>query len=299
LSYLINKSKPILCADDTSILCINPNSSELEKAINAILIKINEWFSVNLLTLNLNKTNCIYFTSKQNLSKNLNINYGDAKIYNTSNTKFLGLNIDNTLSRKDHINQLANKLSSAGYAIGILSQVMSQESLLMTYYAYVHSVLSYSIIFWGNLTHSDLLFKIKKTIVRIIMKAKNKDSCRPLFRLLNILPFYSQYILSITIFLVMNWDIFMPNSDIRVHSIHARHGSDLHYPAHNLTKAQKGVSYSGIKVFNYLPHNIKNLSNDSNKFKHALKSFLLVGSFYSLDEYFGWSARDDLGSYKQ
>jgi hypothetical protein len=26
---------------------INPNSSELEKAINAILIKINEWFSVN------------------------------------------------------------------------------------------------------------------------------------------------------------------------------------------------------------------------------------------------------------
>jgi hypothetical protein len=59
LPYLINKSsKPILYADDTSILlvCINPNSSELEKAINEILIKINEWFSVNSLTLNLNKT---------------------------------------------------------------------------------------------------------------------------------------------------------------------------------------------------------------------------------------------------
>jgi hypothetical protein len=136
LPYLINKSsKPILYAEDTSILCINPNSSELEKTINTILIKINEWFSVNSLTLNLNKT---YFTSKQNLSKNLNINYGDVKIYNTSNTTFLVLNIDNTLSWKDHINQLVNKLSSAGYAIRILSQVMSQESLLMTYYAYVH-----------------------------------------------------------------------------------------------------------------------------------------------------------------
>jgi hypothetical protein len=86
LPCLINKSsKPILYADDTSILCINPNSSELEKAINAILIKINEWFSVNLLNPNLNKTNCIYFRSKQNLLKNININCGDAKIYNTNN----------------------------------------------------------------------------------------------------------------------------------------------------------------------------------------------------------------------
>jgi hypothetical protein len=72
---------------------------------------------------------------------------------------------------------------------------MSQENLLMTFYAYVHSVLSYGIIFWGNSIHSDLIFKIKKRIVRIIMKARNKDSCRPFFRLLNILPFYSQYIL--------------------------------------------------------------------------------------------------------
>jgi hypothetical protein len=74
---------------------------------------------------------------------------------------------------------------------------MSQESLLMTYYAYENSVLSYGIIFWGNSTHSDLIFKIKKRTVRIIMKARNKDSCRPLFRLLNILPFYSQYTLNI------------------------------------------------------------------------------------------------------
>jgi hypothetical protein len=89
----------------------------------------------------------------------------------------------------------------------------------------------------------------------------------------------------------------MLNSDI--HSIHNRHGSDLHYPPYNLIKVKNGVSYSGIKVFKNPPHNIKSLSNDPNKFKHTLKSFLLVGSLYSLDAYFGWSARDDLCSYKQ
>jgi hypothetical protein len=33
--------------------------------------------------------------------------------------------------------------------------------------------------------------------------------------------------------------------------------------------------------------------------REALKKFLLLGSFYSLNEYYEWNKRDDLGSYKQ
>jgi hypothetical protein len=107
------------------------------------------------------------------------MNYGDIQINNTYNTKFLGLIIDSTLSWKDHIYQLVTKLSSGGYAIRTLSLVMSQMSLRMIYFAYVHSIMSYGIIFWGNSTHSNCIFKIQKRMVRIIMKARNKDSCRP------------------------------------------------------------------------------------------------------------------------
>jgi hypothetical protein len=38
--------------------------------------------------------------------------------------------------------------------------------------------------------------KFKKGIVRIIIKVGNRDSCHPLFKALNILPFYSQYQIS-------------------------------------------------------------------------------------------------------
>jgi hypothetical protein len=127
------------------------------------------------------------------------------------------------------------------------------------------------------------------------MKARNKDSCCPLFRLLNILPYYSQYIFSVSIFVVKNTDIFILNSDI--HSIHTRQGLYLHHPTCKLTKVQKGVSYSGIRIFNNLSQNIKNLSSDVNKFKYALKKFLLMGSFYSLGECFDWRTKDNLGSY--
>jgi hypothetical protein len=60
---------------------------------------------------------------------------------------------------------------------------------------------------------------------------------------------------------------------------------------------QKGVNYSGIRILNNLPQSIRDLSSDVINFKQALKNFLLLGSFYSLNEYYEWNRRDDLGSY--
>jgi hypothetical protein len=51
-------------------------------------------------------------------------------------------------------------------------------------------------------------------------------------------------------FVVKNMDTFTLNSDI--HSIHTRQGSDLHHPTYKLTKVQKGVYCSGIKIYNNL-----------------------------------------------
>jgi hypothetical protein len=51
----------------------------------------------------------------------------------------------------------------------------------------------------------------------------------------------------------------------------------------NLSKYKKGVYYSGIKIFNNLPPNVKNLSHNINMFKRALKECLLSQSFYSVE----------------
>jgi hypothetical protein len=49
---------------------------------------------------------------------------------------------------------------------------------------------------------------------------------------------------------------------------------------------QKGVYYSGVKVFNSLPRTLKDISSKPGKFNIALKHFLQTHSFYSLDEFF-------------
>ena len=127
------------------------------------------------------------------------------------------------------------------------------------------------------------------------MNAGNRVSCRKLFKKLNILPLHSQYILSLLMFVVKIIDHFTTNSAF--HTINTRHTSGLHPPSIKLAKYQKGVYYSGIKIFNYLPQNIKKLSRNVKKFKLTLKRFILMGSFYTLDEYFDWTSRSNLGTF--
>ena len=69
----------------------------------------------------------------------------------------------------------------------------------------------------------------------------------------------------------------MFKSNSVVHNINTRHSSDLYLPSAHLSKVQKGVYYSGIKVFNCLPPGIKSLCGDVRKFKRALERCLLEG----------------------
>jgi len=57
--------------------------------------------------------------------------------------------MDAFLSWKHRIEELKSKLTKACYAIRSVKPFMSLEEVRMTYFSYVHSVLSYGIIFWG------------------------------------------------------------------------------------------------------------------------------------------------------
>jgi hypothetical protein len=107
------------------------------------------------------------------------------------------------------------------------------------------------------------------------------------------LPLKSQYILSTLLFVVKNKDLFITNQEI--HNINTRCNTDLHPPICNLMAFQKGVYFSGIKLYNHLPLNLKSLSKEIKLFKPALKRFLLLHSFYSVEEYRGYMTNWGLG----
>ena len=81
---------------------------------------------------------------------------------------------------------------------------MSLETLRMVYFAYIHSIISHGIIFEGNQPYSDKIFKVQKRVIRIITTSRTRDTFGELFKKLEILPLYSQYIYSISIFVIKN-----------------------------------------------------------------------------------------------
>ena len=70
-------------------------------------------------------------------------------------------------------------------------------------------------------------------------------------------------------FEVQNKNLFMTNNEN--HNLDTRQRNNLYLPQANLTIYQKGAYYSGIKMFNNRPLEIKNIANNQNKFKIALK----------------------------
>jgi hypothetical protein len=138
----------------------------------------------------------------------LDVNYANNKILKAHDTKFLGLLVNSTLSWKPHTEQVLHNLSIACYALRSITPYMSQEVMKMVYHAYFHSTMLYRIIFWGNSTDSQKNFKMQKRAIRIITGSKNRDPCRDLFKNLKILPFYSQYIFSLLIFVTENKSMY-------------------------------------------------------------------------------------------
>jgi len=94
----------------------------------------------------------------------------------------------------------------------------------------------------------------------------------------------SQYIFSLLVFVNKNRGLFQSNSEI--HNLIIRFNHNLHLTSTNLILVQKGVLYSGSKICNHLPSNIKVLSNDTKLFKSTLKNYLIEHMFYSLDEFY-------------
>ena len=96
----------------------------------------------------------------------------------------------------------------------------------MAYFYYVHIILLYGIIFWGNSSYSKSIFKIQKRIIRVIMNSGRRDSCRELFRQLSILPLQSKYIFSLLLFITKIRDQFLSNLEVR--DINIGYNSNVH-----------------------------------------------------------------------
>ena len=106
--------KYILFTDDTNLLCYDRDLNKLVRMINGGLEQLQTWFSVNILSLNISKTNYMIFGNRR-ITADICVRINKEKINKINSTTFLGVVIDDKLNWKSHILSIRSKLSKCFY----------------------------------------------------------------------------------------------------------------------------------------------------------------------------------------
>jgi hypothetical protein len=112
-----------------------------------------------------------------------------------------------------------------------MSYTSNTDTVKSTYFAYFLSVMKYGIIFWGNSINRRKIFTLQKKIIRIMASVKPRNSCRSVFKRLEVLTIPCKYIFSLLNFIVNNQGHF--HSNLAPCSVNMRNRNELHRPTAN------------------------------------------------------------------
>ena len=101
--------KCILFADDTNIFFSGKCIKYICKVMSMESIKLKGWFALNKLSMNISKTNYIVF-GKVDKDELINVSIDEFILTRICRTKFLGVQMDESLIWKEHIKLVASKL---------------------------------------------------------------------------------------------------------------------------------------------------------------------------------------------
>lgn len=268
-------------ADDTSCIVAEDNISNLSVKATQVVSEMAYWADKNKQQLNINKTGLMVFKNQAPVSLYVPLNGQSIKQLDTM--KFLGVNLDKELCWSEQVNCVLTKVNSACCVIRYVRDQLSISSIKIFYYAYVYSIISYSIMFWYHSVDAQKIFIAQKRIIRTMLNIPRRHSCSQHFKTLGIMTVPSIYIYNIAVYARKNISFFTRNNDI-YDEMDTRGGSNLRIPMHRTTFYEKGPHYNCIRIYNSVPQHIKQIEG-LNKFKKELKNYLITNAFYSLADF--------------
>ena len=181
----INHGNAILFADDTTILFDDINFDSLIHKMNENLNIVYKWLCLNKLSLNIDKTNFIIFHRPQRkIPFQPEVKIENRQINLVSDTKFLGVYVDEHMSWRKQCNTIGNKCLKVTSVLSKLKHHLPCNILLTIYNSLFLPHLSYAITVWGNCKTKELkrLTLLQKRAIRNISKAGYNSHTQPIFK---------------------------------------------------------------------------------------------------------------------
>lgn len=241
-------------ADDTVILVNGKNWVDTKIKANNILIKAYNWFNDNHLSLNISKSNYVTFAcNKKMLPSDFEIYITDDNLCTYLNrvesTKYLGVIIDQFMRWDKHISQLIKKTRFITFLFYKLKYILNYSQLKIMYYASFHSIMSYGILGWGgtNGTNIKLIQNIQNRLLKTLNQVNNNTSDN---FILNVKQTFYYFVMKKSI---CNLDKLFLSSDDYTN----KRNIIFDIPKKIKSIGQKCYSYKSIKLYNYMPRNLK------------------------------------------
>ena len=270
-------------ADDTSIHVSDRSHESVISKLQLSATQAFQWASCNKMDIHPDKTKFMIITTRQKhqrLPTNHNsIIVNGHKITRVSETRFLGLIVDDKLSWSNHIHNLTSSIAKAVYQLARIKNFIDERCRKSFYHAYIHSKLQYGLLIFGGAAANQVrpLKSLQKRALRLIVKHK-LNLHDDIFQSLNILPFISllNFQRSLIIFKSLRKETPLYVQKLFIISEIGNNRFKLSLPRIDIYKNQS-VSFSAVNFWNSLPMNFRNYfcSLSLATFKFKLKAQLL------------------------
>lgn len=236
--------------------------------INKELQLLDEWFRVNRLSLNIDKTNFIVFhTSRKTIPQMQNeININGVNIKQVVTSKFLGVILDEHLTWAPHIKVTASKIAKNIGIIRKIAYLLPKKTLVGLYHTMVSPYFTYGNIIWASnyKARTNCLFLLQKRALRVVTKDTYYAHTETKFQELGVLKFdhVNDYLIGNFYFKLTNNTLtsFFDDYCRRIHEVHqhcTRASAGLSVPYARTNYRKFALKCRGPLVWNMIPINIR------------------------------------------
>lgn len=270
-----------LFADDSSLFYNSRLNSVNDLNLKHDLLIVSEYFRINKLTLNINKTNIINIKNSSLSTPNpliqTKIEFPDIDI--VSEFKYLGILLDSRLNWSSHVNSLILKLNKITGIVFKIKHKLPRNVLILIYHSLFNSLLSYLTAVWGN-TYDYLLNKLQivqnkflKSIFNLPLRSHTVDLYT---KEKNIMPVRGIYIIQVCSFIyksLSNQTHTNTKFELSSHQHGTRNHNLLKRPNVSTLSGERSITFKGANYFNFF-FNKFGLCSSLSIFKDRLKLYL-------------------------
>jgi len=257
-------------ADDITVIICNRNVAGLIHEIDQVFGIIDDWSSINCMSINYAKTKILPIGKCTIPPYNFNNN----QIEIVDFIDILGVTVDSKLNFCEHISRLSNKISPI---LGVLNKNKKNlriDMRIKIFKGLILPRLTYAMLAWYTDKKCNKM-AINKLFRRSLRTLVTKwTSSKTILRKYKLWNFNQSYLFYINCKTRKLLDLKDNNNICALSSLRNTRGYKINFPMFKLSKYKTAPLYRKVKEFERLTPSLRSKSNTYNKFKCNLRSYI-------------------------